>query len=383
MDTVIDRLELRHRLPPSESDAKARLDAIGRRVVEDGVPLALEHAGVLADEEVCIHHLTVSLRVDLSRGERAVARQWQSCLVTEILRIVQDDDPDEIVRYPNRVRALLDFAKSIVHGDLTRAWAWRQLGLVQARELDLGRARRELVTGLCAHPEAIGAVVGALAERVHDDALHIALSPDAWDSLARAVLRRFGHGPGVLQAARSTDARPSIEHRDRTEPVGTAVGTASDELVASAEREPTWLELPWRTTPALRRIAARLPGDRRHAVAVVALAAHEPAAIYGRPRSNLVQQLCAMTRRVGPRPVRVARPEFPAAEDTQERTYEDDERGAPGFRMDRDPSSNPITLEHPVDAMSPTTPTLRPEPSPSSTTPPSREFESTTPPNDL
>jgi hypothetical protein len=240
-------------------------------------------------------------------------------VVSELLRLVADDDPREIVRYPHIARALLDFTEAIVHQDLSRAWIWRQLGFLRSgdSERDLDHARSDLVDALTRHPEAIPAVVGDVTRRRGDvGALLVAISPRGWDSLARAVLRRGGRGEALIRAVVATGASDepgSVAHQAPPSRPAERHG-ASSPLVpsGSVEPRPTPSDIAWQSTPTLRRIASRLATHERPSLAVLALAIHDPGRLFGGAESRLVRRLRAMVAEVAPKPGRPRAADAPA-----------------------------------------------------------------------
>jgi hypothetical protein len=121
---TVDRLHARYHLD-RPADA-ARLDACLRRVADEALSRALVRLPD-TDGHVCLERLTVAVR--LHPGADPV-RSWAEQIVTTLREAV--GSRAGAVVYPRTLDALVDLLVSVAQGDLSRAWAWAQVGLLPA-----------------------------------------------------------------------------------------------------------------------------------------------------------------------------------------------------------------------------------------------------------
>ncbi|HZQ81917.1 MAG TPA: hypothetical protein VFB25_08080 [Gaiellaceae bacterium] len=189
-----------YRLPQSELDARSRLDALLRRALDEALDDALARVGIAPGEEICIRSVHAPARLRLAASDTALVADWSAALADALAAAITTGEP-HAVRYPSRRQALLDVALATAAGDLSRAWAWRQLGLWPDGEaLDAADAAGRLAGVLAAEPHAVVAVLVALARRGALPRLIVLLGTDAWQRLARAALSA-AYAPAELIAA--------------------------------------------------------------------------------------------------------------------------------------------------------------------------------------
>jgi hypothetical protein len=159
-DTLrIERMRVRYRLPAGRPDLRRRLDRVLDRVLDEELEPALERAGVDPRSEICIQTVDVPVRLGVGSPDRALGEAWSAALAAAIARAASGRGRD-VVRYSSRTEALTDFAVGVAAGDLSRAWAWRQVGLVaRPGTLTAETAQTALVAALLAEPELIVAVL--------------------------------------------------------------------------------------------------------------------------------------------------------------------------------------------------------------------------------
>jgi len=169
MDALrIDTLEAHYHLPvgragkPSGGATKARLDGVLREALETAA--AMVQRDLQAEELILVRELRVPVRLDLAAGDTALGLAWGDAFAEVLAALLDEADPDAVVRYRNRREALVDCAQGVARGDLRRAWAWRQLGVLSAAgERSVGAAAMDLARALAADPPAIVAVLEAIA----------------------------------------------------------------------------------------------------------------------------------------------------------------------------------------------------------------------------
>lgn len=241
----IQRLQVRYHVPPDAPAARARhlamLERARERAFGDALAHALDRLRIPASEVVCIRELAVPVRLRLHHGEAAMAMDWSEAVVRAIEAMIRTGDAERVVRYGSRAHALADMAIGVARGDLARAWAWHQMGLVsipgsslasvasagvgpaampgpalgaarrpaQRRSLDtlsdplrpaalppvrlsLAQAATSLELALARQPETIVAVLHAVAKAGHLTGLLARIERASWPDLARLALIAAG-----------------------------------------------------------------------------------------------------------------------------------------------------------------------------------------------
>jgi hypothetical protein len=185
---TVRRMDALYRIPESRLGARARLDRVLTIALDDLLDAAMERAGVPLSEETCVRvvHIVARLRLDVPDSELSLA--WSLAAADAIAREIREGGAN-VVRYGSRQHALVDLAVSASRGDVTRAWAWRQLGLWQDGD---NSSRAALATAaLDALSREAHSAAAVLAEVARRDGLAslIALAPnESWTALECAVL---------------------------------------------------------------------------------------------------------------------------------------------------------------------------------------------------
>ena len=130
----IRKLKARYRLPASARDERRRLDAALQAALGEPLEDELARLGFDDGEEVCIRDVFAPVHLRLSATDAALAREWSRALAEAIGRAASGRQIAGVVRYASRLQALVDMAVGVALDDLSRAWAWRQLGLWSASE---------------------------------------------------------------------------------------------------------------------------------------------------------------------------------------------------------------------------------------------------------
>lgn len=207
----IRNFKARYRLPASASGERRRLDEALRAALAGPLEDELRRLGISDSEEVCIRDVFAPARLRLSVTDASLAREWGRAIAEAIALAVEGRRTPGVVRYASRVQALVDMAEGVVLEDLSRAWAWRQLGLWGAAE----RATRqeavdELVYALASEPSTVVPVSSTLAARGLFRRLAPRLTRGHWRTLALAASEAAGAqgasewlgGPASLTARR-------------------------------------------------------------------------------------------------------------------------------------------------------------------------------------
>lgn len=184
------RLETRYRFEGPVSDGQSRLDAVLRQAVT-GSPMetALVRAGLDGPEIVCLRRVDSRVQLSLRYSNAGLAEQWSEALALAIREAAGQRESAVLVRYRSRAHALTDLARRALTGDLTRAWAWWQLGLWPEQAPGGSQPVAQAVAAaLGAEPKLIVPVLGTLAESHLLEILvrDLALVAD-WETLAEAA----------------------------------------------------------------------------------------------------------------------------------------------------------------------------------------------------
>ena len=174
-----------------------RFDTHLRQMVDEELPPALA-AVPLPPGHVCLRRLTVPVRLGPSG---VVARSWAEQIAVALARAIGAGEDVQV--YPRTLDALTDLLVSLGRGDLSRAWAWRQLGLVAA---DPGRPDAAAVA-LLRHPDLVCAALAAAAQLGP-----LPLTAAGWAAVARAVAELAGEptaaGPAPAAAVAAVLGAP-------------------------------------------------------------------------------------------------------------------------------------------------------------------------------
>ena len=288
----IKRFHSHSRLPAKALAQRRRLDAVLRLVVDGQLETAVERAGVATDEEICIHSLTVPVRVRLSGSDAAIAAAWSDALGQAIRdaasgRVSHPREPAQavafsVVRYRSRAQAIVDVVLSVAKGDVSRAWAWRQLGLWQIGErVSEVEAVEEMVQMLAVRePSMIVAVLCAIVRRGLFENLSRRLDATHWQALAEAAVER-------------------TSGRRWSEVLSNTVARASSPWVSDESSEEHGVEV--RATMLARAFAmCAIPRDAARAVAALVLLELDPMGAASTNRDEFVATLESINRAILP-----------------------------------------------------------------------------------
>ena len=217
IDLRIARLRKRYRLPEATArDDRARLDRVLAAAIDDElIDAALERAGIPATDEICIRHVASSARLNTSDPDARLAVQWSIAIADAIAAAIAWElraGGPGVVRFGSRHQALVHMMCSAAGGDLSRAWAWRQLGIWNASDaLSPTAAIAEAVEALSREPRAAPAVLRAVAAAGLLPVIVTGASTERWMRLARAALIAFDASASMLAALEEAleDALPS------------------------------------------------------------------------------------------------------------------------------------------------------------------------------
>jgi hypothetical protein len=204
-EAQIGKFAAHYLLPPSALAARQRLDQVMKLVLDEMFERALDAAGLPEDGELCLSKIRAPIRLHLAGADASLAEEWSRVLAKEILRAMQDR---RAVFYYSRRQALMDLAVSVARGDLSRSWAWRQLGLWRAGDaVGETEAIFELVRAVSSDPAAVIPALNALAEAGCLERIARRFTPRHWTALATAALNEAGVTGLVKEAADKPSSR--------------------------------------------------------------------------------------------------------------------------------------------------------------------------------
>ena len=257
----------RYRLRGGDTAAlHARLARVLGDVLDEGLDAALARAGFSDDDQICIKRVHAPVRLSPTQSDWALAADW-SLAVASALELALAGGGGGAVRYRSRLHALADFACSVAAGDLSRAWAWRQLGLLPPNATtSVQAAETALVDALERDGNSVTAVLGAVAEVQPLRSFSGRWSATQWRQLARAALAAHGVPLGM---AEERAAAPVAQGEDAAQTQTALDATSvSAPLAARAQRA--------LAGSALAPLLQRAPEDQIRARLVLALLAADP-----------------------------------------------------------------------------------------------------------
>src|SRR5262245_5008718 len=204
-EAQIGKFAAHYRLSPSAMAERQRLDQVMKLVLDEMFERALDAAGLPEDGELCLINIRAPIRLHLAWADASLAEEWSRVLAEEISRAMRDR---RAVFYYSRRQALMDLAVSVARGDLSRSWAWRQLGLWRAGDaVGETEAIYELVRAVSSDPAAVIPALNALAEAGCLERIARRFTPLHWTALATAALNEAGATGLIKEAADKPSSR--------------------------------------------------------------------------------------------------------------------------------------------------------------------------------
>ncbi|MCI5224069.1 MAG: hypothetical protein D3924_15715, partial [Candidatus Electrothrix sp. AR4] len=224
METAhIDQFQARYHLPPSRFGEKERLDRLRDEMLNSSLALALDNLGIPGHEEVCIRRVEAPVRLRIASSDSELVAAWSTALADRFQAVISANDPSNVIRYPSRLHGLVDFAESVVRGDLQRVWAWKQLGFAVNLKTDsLSEATEGLVRSLLQEAASIIPVLLHLTRSGGTGKLLQHLPVIWWQDLAKAAVTEYGAEYEEVIAGMQG------QHRNRNRHKGGAVASASN-----------------------------------------------------------------------------------------------------------------------------------------------------------
>ena len=273
-EVSIQRVETRYRLPHSLRLEKRRLDQLIREVVSAACDHAMARLGLTDESELCLRHISAPVSLRLNVADEAVIDCWSAALAEEIASAVRKGSSRRVVVYQSRRQALIDMAQGIARNDLSRRWAWQQLGLWRSSGVATeALAIVELVRALCSQPEMVIPTLKAAAASGELQIISTRLTAPQWEALTLAAL-------GDIEASRLFDG------------TGEAPSAAVLRDVSRVVKR----------SVVFRSIALSLRLDEigesiRRSLAILAVIDVEPTLLRGKSAAELIDAIANVTRR--------------------------------------------------------------------------------------
>lgn len=245
----------------------------------DQVPTMLQHLSAdrlvqalrqnpLPEGEWCVRRLDVAVELDPDRPLSALETDWADRIVTA-LRLSLRDGSQDVVRYLRPEQAVDDLLLGLSTDHYDHAWAWRQVGLLEANDpepqVDPGSVFL-LVLARLLHGR--GAALARLVRSAGAVAVHRLLGSAGWVRAATLVAAEAG------TAWAPDAARSSVATGDTA---GSAPAGRFDALAAA-------LSASGSLAPALRGSGLRVDGHTLQAWAVLVIGAADPSLLRSQRR---------------------------------------------------------------------------------------------------
>lgn len=192
MDAIhVRRVQMRCRVQSGRELDRERAQRIFRDDLASALEDAVAAAGIGEEEQVCIRTLQLSARLWMGLTDDALRREWAELLAAQIRRAIAGGDVSQVVRYVSENAAVLDALRSLSRADVTRLWAWRQLGF--ATTIAPGGRRADTICELLlSRPQSIVPALRALADEPSFWRLLASLDDDQLVAIADAALEASG-----------------------------------------------------------------------------------------------------------------------------------------------------------------------------------------------
>jgi hypothetical protein len=222
-DLIIDRLHARAAVASPDDEARVRAllaDLITRRLDE-----VLSKSSVLPGDW-CLRRLGVSLDIDPTRPDVAVARDWARTVTDALHTALAGVGPD-VVHFHGRLDAIVDLVVTLALGRPDREWAWRAVGVLTDGDPDpVSRPTETVIAILARDPGRAVHALSSAVTRVGLPAVHRLLGASGWRQAAGIVLTALGqHATDWLGDTGIAAPDPGAAHRVRLLVRGIAVGS--------------------------------------------------------------------------------------------------------------------------------------------------------------
>lgn len=189
IDIRMRRLSKRYRLPRSSQAATTRLDQIVRNAIDaELLEASLERAGISRTDEICIRRVSANAKLNDADSNLRMATAWSVSIADAIAKALRDGGSN-VVFYRSLHHALSEMVVSALRGDLSRSWAWKQLGIWSGADIVTPEfAANEVMKALIDNPIVAPAVLRDASRKGLLQILLVNVSPTRWERLASRVV---------------------------------------------------------------------------------------------------------------------------------------------------------------------------------------------------
>jgi hypothetical protein len=181
---TIDRLSAAVHVSPDDLVSAPRVERLMRAVADEGLDAEMARQP-WPDGIVCIGRVDATLTVGDLDDDRLVAA-WSQVLASALADAAC---AGSVVRYPHELAALIDLVTEVAAGRATRAWAWRQAGILDAADPSVrSEPVAALLAALSRRPAYAPAALIAAVRAVGVPALDRMLGRDGWERVLRVLV---------------------------------------------------------------------------------------------------------------------------------------------------------------------------------------------------
>jgi hypothetical protein len=203
----IEKFQARYHLSPVRVGQKDRLDRLLSEVLDGSLALAMDRLEIPSREEICIRRVVVPVRLKMEANDRDLSMDWSMALANHFSDVISRNDPSNVIRFPSRFHGVIDFAEGVARGDLQRAWAWKQIGLLEKSwGGSLMAAAEGLVSNLIRESVWIVPTLSQLTRSGWIYHLLVRLPVVWWQDLATAALMEYNRVMPTLIVDEPKDA---------------------------------------------------------------------------------------------------------------------------------------------------------------------------------
>jgi hypothetical protein len=181
---TIDRLSATVHVSPDDVVSAPRVERLMRAVADERLDAEMARQR-WPDGIVCIDRVDVSLAVGDLDDDRLVAA-WSHALASALTDAAC---AGTVIRYPHELAALTDLVTEVAAGRATRAWAWRQAGVLDAADPSVSSEPvAALLAALSHRPAYAPAALAAAVRTVGVPALDRTLGRAGWERVLRVLV---------------------------------------------------------------------------------------------------------------------------------------------------------------------------------------------------
>jgi hypothetical protein len=198
-----------YQMPAWALAERPRLDRVLRETVSDWLAEALEREGFGGSELICLRRVYSRIRIRLAASDDSIAAQW-ALSVAAAVRLAVESGSADVVRYRSRASALADLVERSLEGDLSRVWAWRQLGLTRSSS-ELADSVELIIEALRSEPGFLVSMMAHFAGSGRLPVLLTKLPEEDWRALAALAWKTAGDSPLPVAVFEGWEGEPILE----------------------------------------------------------------------------------------------------------------------------------------------------------------------------